>query len=64
MEMSFTLDQQLRSNPDALGEPSYALKRVGLQIRTANVRQLFALYAVGARRRIVYVRDFVMLGDF
>jgi hypothetical protein len=55
------LDQQLRSNPDALGEPFYTLKRAALQIRTGNVRQLFALYAIDARRRIVYVRDFVLL---
>ena len=57
------LDKRLHSDPDALGEPFYRLKRAGLQVRTGNVRQLFALYAVDARRRIVYVRDFLVFGE-
>jgi hypothetical protein len=50
------LIQALRRDPLAAGEPLYALRHLGLHVRTIAVAPLVIDYAVDERRAIVYLK--------
>ena len=51
----------LRREPLRFGEPRFTLHNLNLEERVGAVEPLVVLYAVHQERRIVFVRDFLLL---
>ena len=57
-----TIHARLRRDPTVFGEPRHRLPNSPVVIRAAAVAPVFVSYGVHEERRIVFVREFKLLG--
>src|SRR5438552_3876427 len=52
---------RLRSDPDHFGEARFRLQYLNLEVRVGTVPPVLVVYGINKERRIVFVRDFLLL---